>query len=148
MGALILLLIIILPCIVRILRRAFGNLQLNYTWLFKKKGRRCQEPVWGIPPMANVMRKEAQQNAKAWSGFRGSLWLFLNSQKPELSWFYCTVLSTLLPLKGINLGLLLSLLHVKRMSEPPLMLSNLPNSWGLLQLVHCLQPPKRERHKA
>ena len=54
----------------------------------------CQEPAWGIPPMAKVMRKEARQNAKAWSGFRGSPWVFLNiyPPKPEQAWFYCTVL--------------------------------------------------------
>ena len=66
----------------------------------------CREPAWGIPPVAKVMRKEARQKAKAWSAFRGSPWVFLNiyPQKPESAWFYCTVLSTLLPLNGINLG--------------------------------------------
>ena len=43
----------------------------------------CREPAWGIPPMAKVMRKEAQQNAKAWSGFRGSPWVFLNIYPPK-----------------------------------------------------------------
>ena len=43
----------------------------------------CQEPAWGTPPMAKVMRKKAQQNAKAWSGFRGSPWVFLNIYPPK-----------------------------------------------------------------
>ena len=43
----------------------------------------CREPAWGIPPMAKVMRKEARQNAKAWSGFRGSPWVFLNIYPPK-----------------------------------------------------------------
>ena len=53
----------------------------------------CREPAWGIPPMAKVMRKEARQNAKAWSGFRVSPWVFLNiyPPKPESAWSSCTV---------------------------------------------------------
>ena len=43
-------------------------------------------------------------------GLQGFPRVFLNiySQKSELALFYCTVLSTLLLLKGINLGLLLT----------------------------------------
>ena len=38
---------------------------------------------WGIPPVTKVMRKEARQNAKAWSSFRGSPWVFLNIYPPK-----------------------------------------------------------------
>ena len=60
----------------------------------------CGEPVCGIPPGTKVMKKEPRQNAKAWSGFRGSPWVFLNiyPQKTRVCLPYCTVLSTLLTL--------------------------------------------------
>ena len=66
-GALFLLLIIILPCIVRIL---WQNTQRLTTELHlavlrnKKKGRRCGEPAGGTPPVAKVMRKEAQHRQR------------------------------------------------------------------------------------
>ena len=51
----------------------------------------------------------SQTYAKAWSGFRGSPWVFLNIYPPKpVCLPYCTVLSSLLPLKGINLGLQLT----------------------------------------
>ena len=43
----------------------------------------CREPAWGIPPMAKVMRKEAWQNTRAWSGFRSSPWNFLSIHPPK-----------------------------------------------------------------
>ena len=70
-------------------------------------------------------------NAKAWSSFRGSPWVFLNiyPQKPELAWFYCTVLSTLQTFSGKKLTQGFSLLHMKGMFQlkPLWWLSNLPD---------------------
>ena len=85
----------------------------------------CQEPVWGIPPMAKVMRKEAGQNAKAWSGFRGSPWVFLNiyPKKTESACFI-TVLFTLLTFFWKKWIQGFSLLH---QFKPLWWLSNLPD---------------------
>ena len=44
---------------------------------------RCQEPAWGIPPMAKVMRKGAWQNAKARSGLEETPLGFLEHLPPK-----------------------------------------------------------------
>ena len=73
----------------------------------------------------------SQTHTKAWSSFRGSPWVFLNiyPPKPELAWFYCTVLSTLLTFSGKKLIQGFSLLHMKGMFQlkPLWWLSNLPD---------------------
>ena len=100
-----------------------------------------QEPAWGIPPMAMVMRKEARQNAKAWSSFRGSPRVFLNiyPQKTRV----CLHTTTFLWKKLIQ-GF--SLLH---QLKPLWWLSNLPDRFpGLFIICELLQPPNRKRHKA
>ena len=112
----------------------------------------CQEPAWGILPVAKVMKKEAWQNAKAWSGFRGAPWVFLNiyPPKPELACFIvlCFPLFWHSLEKKLTQGF--SLLHMKRMFrlKPLWWLSNLPNSWGLLQTCELFMAPNCERHKA
>ena len=111
----------------------------------------CREPAWGIPPMAKVMRKEARQNAKVWSGFRGSPWVFLNiyPQKPESAWFYCTVLfhSSDTLWKKLTQGF--SLLHLKGVFQlkPLGWLSNLPYLDFYNYACDCLQPLNCERHE-
>ena len=57
----------------------------------------CREPAWGIPPMANVMRKRAWQKAKAEIRLQGYPWIFLsiypkNQSLPAL--LYCALHSS------------------------------------------------------
>ena len=55
----------------------------------------CQEPAWGIPPMAKVMRKGAWQNAKAGSGLRGpSGFSWASTPETSVCLLYCVMLST------------------------------------------------------
>ena len=62
----------------------------------------CREPEWEIPPIAKVMRKESWHMQKAWSGFRGTTWIFLSIYPPKpVCLPYCTVHSTLLTLTGV-----------------------------------------------
>ena len=98
----------------------------------------CQEPAWGIPPMAKIMRKEAQQNTKAWSGFGGSPWVFLNiyPPKPESACFI-TVLFTLLTFSGKKWIQGSSLLHQFK----PLWWLTCPIVGDFYKLVNCLRPP-------
>ena len=122
----------------------------------------CREPAWGIQPVAKVMRKEARQNATAWSGFRGSPWNFLSihPQKPESACF--TVLCfppTLLSLTGWcppttffwkKLELLdnKSPEHNKSVSiQNPSdgFLACLPDSYSCT--CECLRPPDRKGHR-
>ena len=58
-GALILLLIIILPCIVRILQQSTQKLmtELHLAVLRNKKRGRCREPAREIPPMTSSCRR-------------------------------------------------------------------------------------------
>ena len=62
----------------------------------------CREPVWGIPPMAKVMRKEAWQYAKVGSGLRGPPGHSqASTPKTRVCLPYCIMLSpTLLTLWG------------------------------------------------
>ena len=114
----------------------------------------CQEPAWGIPPMAKVMRKEARQNAKAWSGFRGSPWVFLNiyPQKPESACFI-TVLFTLLTFSEKKLIQGFSLLHMKGIFQlkPLWWLSNLPErfprTFTICDLLTAPQPREAQSLK-
>ena len=48
------------------------------------------------PAHDKVMRKEAWQNARTWSGFRGSPWNFLSIHPPKtrVCLLYCVMLST------------------------------------------------------
>ena len=55
----------------------------------------CQEPAWGIPPVAKVMRKGAWQNAKVGSGLRGPSGLSrASTPKTRVCLLSCVLLST------------------------------------------------------
>ena len=127
-----------------------NNLLIKY---WKKYVEICREPVWGIPPVTKVLRKEARQNTKAWSGFRGSPWVFLNiyPPKPESACF--TVLCFPLfwhSLEKCKFRASVSCIWKEYFSSNPSdgSLTCLKGSPRLLQFVTCLQPPNRERHKA
>ena len=104
------------------------------------------------PAHDKVMRKEAWQNARMWSGFRGSPWNFLSMYpQNQKSAGLCILLfhSSDILWKKSNQGF--SLLHLKGMFQlnpSDSSLACLTCSLDLLQLVNCLQPPNRERHKA
>ena len=104
------------------------------------------------PALDKVLRKEAWQNTRTWSGFRGSPWNFLSMYpQNQKSAGLCTLLfhfSDILWEKS-NQGF--SLLHLKGMFQlnpSDSSLACLIGSPDLLQLVNCLQPPNLERHKA
>ena len=122
---------------------------------------RCREPVWGTPPRAKVMRKEASAYAKAGSSLRKPP--VPEHLPPEPESAYLTVLCSHLHLwlygglspntsvrEGVNLQLQLIKIpgHDKSVSTYKLLwrLSSLPVR------VHpatcdCLQPPNHERHE-
>ena len=113
----------------------------------------CREPTWGIPPVAKVMRKEARytQRLDLTSGVPpGFSWTSTPKNQSLLP--YCTVLSTLLLLIGINLGLQLTVFCIWKecfsSNHFDGSLTCLTGSPGLLQFLNCLQPPNHERHKA
>ena len=112
----------------------------------------CRKPAWGNPAHDKVLRKEAWQNTRTWSGFRGSPWNFLSMYpKKQKSAGLCTLLfhSSDILWKKSNQGF--SLLHLKGMFQlnpSDSSLACLTGSPDLLQLVNCLQPPNLERHKA
>ena len=119
-----------------------------------REGDDCQEPAWGTPPMAKVMRKEASAYAKSGSSLRKSPVPEHLPPKPESAHF--TVLCShlhlwlyggLSPITSLQLQLIKIPGHDKSVSTYELLwrLSSLPVQ------VHpatcdCLQPPNRERH--
>ena len=103
----------------------------------------CGEPVCGIPPGTKVMKKEPRQNAKAWSGFRGSPWVFLNIY-PRVYMLYCTMLSTLLTFSGkVSSGLQSPAYERNVSAQTPLMASTLPDTflWTFCSLWIAYSPP-------
>ena len=113
----------------------------------------CGEPVCGIPPGTKVMKKEPRQNAKAWSGFRGSPWVFLNiyPSKPEPACFIVLCFPFFWhSLEKSQLRASVSCIWKECFSSNPSdgSLTCLTGFPRLLQFVNCLQPPNRERHKA
>ena len=118
----------------------------------------CREPVWGTPPMAKVMRKEASAYAKAGSSLRKPPVPEHLPPKPESVlcshlhlWLYrgLSPITTSLG-EGVNLQLQLIKIpgHDKSVSTYKLLwrFSSLPE-WVRPATCDCLQPPNCERHE-
>ena len=111
---------------------------------------RCREPVWGILPVAKVMRKEARHTRRRdlASGVPpGFSWTSTLQNQSQPALLYYAFHSSDILWKKLTQGF--SLLHMKRMSGLISLwwLSNLPNkqvSPDVLKLVNCLQPLKQE----
>ena len=90
---------LLLLCNIPFITYSSGDGYLNFFWLFTivrhavmncltrvfwwicirvSLGYTADLPLRGASVMAKVMRKEAWQNARAWSGFRGNPWNFLS----------------------------------------------------------------------
>ena len=155
-ATLILLLIIILPCIVRILWHSIQKLatELHLVVLRNKKG----EMPWastGDPTHEKVMRRDLMGQGE--SGLKWfSAWAFTPPKK-NLS-VYCLIYYTLLTLQGaipnhlslekVNLELkLFSCIWKECLSSNPSdgSLMCLTGSPGLLQLVNCVHPTNPAR---
>ena len=141
--------------------------QLN---IHKESPRHCREPAWGIPPMAKVMRKEAGQNAKTWSGFSvppGFSWTSTPQNQSLPALLYCAFHSSDILWKKLTQGFSLvhmkgmfqltqgfSLLHMKGMFQlkPLWWLSNLltgsPGLFTTCELLTAPQPWEAQSLKA
>ena len=116
-----------------------------------------QEPVCGIPPKAKVMRKEARQNAKVRSGFRGSPWVFLNiyplkkETRVSLILLYCAFPLFWHSLENVNLGLQSSAFERNVSAQTPsdgsLMPNWFPGRFTTCELFTAPQPRKAQSLK-
>ena len=118
---------------------------------------RCREPVWGTPPLAKVMRKEASAHAKAGSSLRKPPVPEHLPPKPESVlcshlhlWLYGGLSPITISLGGVNLQL--QLIKIPRRDKG---VSTYKLLWGFSSLPEqvrpatcaCLQPSNRERHE-
>ena len=118
----------------------------------------CQEPAWGTPPMAKVMRKEALAYAKAGLSLRKPPVFEHLPPKPEsvlCSHLHLWLYGGLSPItiffrEGANLQLQLIKILGRDKSVSTYKLfwrfSSLPE-WVRPATCDCLQPPNLERHK-
>ena len=121
----------------------------------------CREPVWGTPPMAKVMRKEASAYTKTWSSLRKPPVPEHLPPKPESTYFtfscshlYLWLYGGLTPLPLSEKELAYSFKSIKipgrdkSVSTYELLwrLSSLPVQVRLAT-CDCLQPPNCERHE-
>ena len=122
----------------------------------------CWEPVWGTPPVAKVMRKEARhiQRRDRASGVPLEIFEHL-PPKPESAyftalcshlhlWLYGGLSPTISLWKRVNLQLqLIKFLSVTKSASTYKLLwksSSLPEQ-VLLATCDCSQPPNHERHE-
>ena len=106
----------------------------------------CREPAWGIPPVTRSCGKSSDGKANQTSGFPPGISWASTPQKTRICLLFH--FSNILWKKSTQ-GF--SLLHLKGMFQltaSDCSLACLTGSPDLLQLVNCLLPPNRERHKA
>ena len=120
----------------------------------------CQEPAWGTPPAANVMRKEASAYTKAGSSLRKrpvpehtpkTRVCLLYSCSHLYLWLYGGLSPFTISLWG-GVNLQFQLIKIPGRDKSVSIYKLLWRFSSLPERVHpaicdCLQPPNRERHE-